>query len=422
VPPVAAPKAPPSQAQTGANPPAGGQPAPAPQPPVNFNNQTVRQIVHTSLGGDRVRVVFSNVFGTAPLEIGAAHVALRQKGAAIDTGSARALTFDGRPTATILPGAVVVTDVATLVVPPLADLAVDLYLPGDTASGTSPLSTRNGAAQTNYVSAAGNHAGKAELPVMNEAQAWFFLSRVEVMAPAQTGAVIGLGDSITAGARSTPDTNNRWLDHLSRRLNGGESATRMGVLNAGIAGNRLLADGGSQSALARFDRDVLAQTGITHLVVLEGANDIGARQNPSTLEELLAGHKQIIERARARGLKVIGATVLPFEGSTLAVWTPEAEKKRVALNEWIRTSKSYDAVLDFDAKLRDPNQPTKLASQYNSGDNIHPNDAGYQLMGNSVDLEIFRNLPRQSASLSQPARHPSLDAAGHERCRSCAFH
>jgi lysophospholipase L1-like esterase len=165
----------------------------------------------------------------------------------------------------------------------------------------------------------------------------------------------------------------------------------MAVLNAGIGGNRVLADGGSPNALARFDRDVLVQTGVTHVIVLHGNNDLGARQNPPGVDELIAAHRQLIERARARGLKVIGATLTPFEGSTLNAWTPEAEKKRLAFNEWIRTSKTYDAVIDFDRAVRDPSQPSKLQAQYNAGDNLHPNDAGYRAMGDAVDLALFES-------------------------------
>ena len=339
---------------------AAGQAPPA--PPLNFNNQTIRQIVRVSIGGPEVRAVFSNAFGTAPLRVGAASLAIRDKGETIVSGSSRPLLFSGKASAAIAPGGVLVSDPVTLAVPDLADVAVDLYLPGDTAAAGSPLShyTGGGAVQTNYVSDTGNHAGAPKLPVRTTTLLWHFLSRVEVTAPDQIGAVVAFGDSITAGSRSTPDTNNRWPNHLARRLLA--QNMRMAVLNAGISGNRLLGDGNSQSALARFDRDVLAQAGATHLVVLIGINDIGNRQERATVDDLIAGHRQIVTRARARGLKVYAATLTPFEGATLApdYWTPEGEATRQAFNRWLRTSREYDGVFDFEAAIRDPAQPTKV--------------------------------------------------------------
>jgi len=358
--------------------------------PINFNNQTLRQIVHGSLGGDRIRVVFSNAFGTSPLAVGAAHVALRDKDAAIVTKSDRALAFGGAPSVNIPAGAAVVSDPVALTVPPFADVAIDLYLPGDTASSTSPLTTHTGALQTSYVSEAGSgdKTGAADLPGATTMAAWFFLSRVEVAAPEQAGAVVTFGDSITDGTRSTPNTNNRWPDTLAKRLQA--QKINLAVLNQGIAGNRVLGDGAGVSALARFDRDVLAQAGVTHVIVLESINDIGlARDNPCpTVRDLIAGQMQLIERAHARGLKIYGGTLLPFEGA--AYYTPQGEAKRKEYNEWVRTSKSFDGVIDFDAATRDPAAPTKLLPQYNSGDNLHLNDAGYQVMANAVDLALLK--------------------------------
>lgn len=372
----------------------GGQAAPGgrgrgggPQPPVAISNQTIRQVVRVSVGGNRVRVVLSNVFGTAPLEIGAAHIGLRQADATL-AGPATALTFSGSAAATILPGAVLLSDPVDLTVPALADLTIDLFLPGDLGTGPSPVTTHQGASQTNYVSPPGNHAGVATMPVSTRTTSWFLLARVEVAAPAGTGAVVAFGDSITDGARSTTDMNARWPDHLARRL-----STRRGsavaVLNAGISGNRVLGDGAGVSALARFDKDVLMQTGVTHVIIMEGINDIGiARNNPGpSAADLIAGHTQLIGRARARGLRVYGATLTPFEGAPY--WTPEGEAKRQALNEWIRTSGAYDGVIDFDRVTRDPAAPTKFLPLYDSGDHLHPGDAGYRAMGEAVDLALF---------------------------------
>jgi lysophospholipase L1-like esterase len=344
--------------------------------------------VRTSIGGNRVRLVLSNAFGTAPIEVGAGHVALRDKDSAIVAASAKKLTVSGAATFSILAGATVVTDPVDLTVAPLTDLVVDLFLPGDLGVSPSPVTTHNGASQTNFVSETGNHSGAAALPVSARTGAWFLLARVEVTAPAGTGAVVAFGDSITDGARSTADMNGRWPDQLARRLAARKGAG-VAVLNAGISGNRVLGDGAGVSALARFDRDVLMQTGVTHVVVMEGINDIGiARANPSpSAEDLIAGHKQLIARAHARGLKIYGATLTPYEGA--AYFSPEGEAKRQALNQWIRTSGAYDGVIDFDMVTRDPAAPTKFLPAYDSGDHLHPGDAGYKAMGDAVDLALF---------------------------------
>jgi lysophospholipase L1-like esterase len=331
--------------------------------------------------------MLSNVFGTAPLEIGAAHIGLRQAEATL-AGTAKPLTFSGSAAATILPGAVLLSDAVDLTVPPLADLTIDLFIPGEVGTGLSPATIHQGASQTNYVSPPGNHSGVATMPVSARTTSWFLLARVEVAAPAGTGAVVAFGDSITDGARSTADMNARWPDHLARRFSA-RRGTQVAVLNAGISGNRVLGDGAGVSALARFDKDVLMQTGVTHVVIMEGINDIGiARSNPGpSAADLIAGHTQLIERARARGLRVYGATLTPFEGA--AYWTPEGEAKRQALNQWIRTSGAYDGVIDFDMVTRDPAAPTKFLPAYDSGDHLHPGDAGYKAMGDAVDLALF---------------------------------
>ena len=384
---------PPPVAPVAAAPASPGTPAPPVPPPapfMHFNNQTLRQIVHASIGGNRARVVLANTFGTVPITVGAAHIARRETAAAIVPASDRALTFSGRPTITIPAGAMVYSDPVDLNVPSLGDLAVDLYLPGDTNT-SSPLTMHNGAFQTSYVSQTGNHAGMATLPSVATTPSWFLLSRVEVMAPQSVGAVVTFGDSITDGTRSTPDTNHRWPDLLAARLMTG--GAQMAVLNAGIAGNRILSEGAFNAginALARFERNALDQPGVTHVVVLEGINDIGnARQNPTpTAEDIIAGHKQMVERAHTRGLKIYGATLTPFEGA--AYFTTEGEAKRQAVNQWIRTSRAYDGVIDFDAATRDSASPTKFLPQYDSGDHLHPNDAGYQAMANAVDLALFK--------------------------------
>jgi len=368
------------------------------QSPLHFNNQTLRQIVHVTVGGSRLRVVLTNVFGTAPLAIGAAQVAMRDHDASIVPQSSRPLTFDGSTTTTIPPGTIVLSDPVALTVRDFADLAIDIYLPNDTAAIRSPITTHAASWQTNYVSTSGNHAGAASLPVQTTTAyrrqdglptaTWFFLARVEVTAPATTEAVVTLGDSITDGTASGTDTNNRWPDHLARRLL--NANLRVAVLNAGIGGNRVLGDGNGVSALARFDRDVVAQPGVRHVIVLEAINDIGgARDNPSPgARDLIAAHRQLIERAHAHGLKIYGATLTPFEGANS--YTAAGEAKRQALNDWIRTGKAYDAVFDFDAAVRDPSHPARTLPQYDAGDHLHLNAAGYKVVADTIDLSVFR--------------------------------
>lgn len=385
---LGAPAPTPSAAPVAAPVAAPGGRAGGPPPPVTVTNQTLRQIVRTSVGGNRLRIVLSNAFGTAPINIAAGDIGLRDGESGVVAGSVKPLTFGGAPAAAILPGAVLVSDAVEMRVPALADLAVDLYLPDELGMGPSPVTTHNGASQTNFLSPPGDHTGSHAFSAVSRSNAWFLLARVEVAAPSTVGAVVTFGDSITDGARSTLDTNNRWPDHLARRL--AAAGQQIAVLNAGISGNRVLSDGAGLSALARFDKDVLMQTGVTHVVVMEGINDIGlARTSPSPgAADLIAAHKQLIDRAKARGLKVYGATLTPFEGA--AYWTAEGEAKRQALNEWIRTSRAYDGVIDFDAATRDPAAPTKFLPAYDSGDHLHPGDAGYKAMGNAVSLALFR--------------------------------
>ncbi len=226
--------------------------------------------------------------------------------------------------------------------------------------------------------------------------AWFWLAGVEVTASEQTGAVAILGDSITDGVQSTPDGNNRWPDYLARRLAAIDGNHQIGVLNQGVTGNKLLNDVVGSNGLARYDRDVLSQTGLTHVIAFLGNNDILFVFNPAdavSVDQLVAGHRQLIRRAHARGVKIYGATLTPFGG--IGLYSAEKESKRQAINHWIRTSGEYDAVIDFDAVLRDPNDPTRLRSDkerdYDSGDHLHPNDAGYEAMAMAIDLTLFKN-------------------------------
>ncbi|MBZ5641771.1 MAG: SGNH/GDSL hydrolase family protein [Acidobacteriia bacterium] len=367
-------------------------PPPAPLTFLHFNNQTLRQIVHTSIGGSSVCVVLSNTYGSAPLLIGAAHIALRDKGVSIEPASDRLLTFSGKSSITIPAYALMFSDPVSLSVPQTSDLAIDLYLPGNTDT-PAPLTMHAAAFQTNYVSETGNYAGAAKLPFVATTQNWFLIYRVEVQAPESAGGLVMFGDSITDGTRSTPDTNSRWPDQLVRRMVSQSSSLKIGLMNAGIAGNRVLSEGAYQAginALARFERDALTQPGVTHIVVLEGINDIGnARTNPTpTAEDIITGYRQLIDRAHSKGIKIIGATMTPFYGAPY--YTDEGEAKRQAVNQWIRTSKVFDAVIDFDAATRDPNNPKQYLAAYDSCDHLHPNDAGYKAMAAAIDLGMFR--------------------------------
>lgn len=377
----------------------GSQPLPVGgMSPLHFKDQTLRQIARVSVGGARVRVVLANSLGTAPLRIGAAQVALRDTGADIIAGSARVLTFGGIARPTVPPGALLVSDPVDLAVKDNADLVVDLHLPDDTATGKSPLTVHPASWQVNYVSAPGNYAGATRLPVAATtayrrgdglaSASSFFLARIEVAVTQPTGVLVAFGDSITDGTQSGLDANGRWPNLLAERL--ATAGIRLSVVNGGIGGGRVLEDGVGPNALARFDRDVLAQPGVTHVTVLEGVNDIGAAgAKPSpTVAELIAGHRQLVDRAHARGLRIYGGTVIPFEGA--AYWTPEGEAKRQALNEWIRTSGAYDAVLDFDRLMRDPLRPNRMKAEFDSGDHLHPGPAGYRAMAESIDEELFR--------------------------------
>lgn len=367
---------------------------PAGTNPASFNNQTLRLIVRSSIGGHQVRVRLSNTFGIQPLAIGAAHIALRSEGAAIVPGSDRTLTFGGAKSTTIWTGALAVSDPVDLDFTALADLAISIFLP-DEVPATFPITFHGSARATNYVSSSGDFTASADLPVSTTKQSWYFLTCVEVMAPEQTGAVVAFGDSITDANISTPDTNHRWPNELAIRLVAVHR--QMGVLNQGTGGDRILHDGvngSNDSGLHRFDRDVLSQPGVTHVIVILGINDIRNR-NPAeavTADDMIAGYKQMILRAHSRGIKIFGGTLLPFENETFVVgaYTPEGEAKREAVNNWIRTSGAFDAVIDFEKALRDPSHPTSMLAKYDCGDHLHPSDIGYQAMGDAIDLALLR--------------------------------
>jgi lysophospholipase L1-like esterase len=373
----------------------GGRDQPPPPPPLaripaTLNDQTVRMIARVSLGGTRVRVRLSNALEKAALRVGAAHVALRADGASIVPGSDRALTFGGRSSTLVPPGTVVLSDPVDLAVPALASLAVSLYLPVDTGAPT----VHPDGLHTAYI-ARGNATASATLTAEATTTAYLWLAGIDVLVPAGAAAVVTFGDSITDGMGTTLDTDRAWAALLARKLSAGRPGESLSVVNLGLSGNRLLRHGFGVSALARFDRDVLSMSGVRWMTVLLGINDITFPAVPGmpgteavTADDLIWGFRQIIERAHEHGIKVAGATILPVEG--VNTYTEGGEIIRQAVNQWIRTSGAYDAVIDFDAAVRDPARPKRLRPSFDPGDHVHPNDAGNEAMAAAIDVSIFR--------------------------------
>jgi len=368
--------------------PVGGRSgAPPSNLPATFANQTVRMIVRTSMGGSRVRVELSNMLNAQPVEIGAAHIALHKGLGAILEGTDRALTFGGSSSFTIPPGALAVSDPVNLEVAPLSNLAVSIYLPRDTGPPTNhPLGLH-----TAYISN-GDVTAAVAMPDPKTMTAYAWLSSVDVVAPADAFTVVALGDSITDGYSTTLDADTAWPTLLAKRLNTGKTQP-VAVVNQGISGNQVLRDGAGLSALARFDRDVLSRPGVKRVILLEGINDINIRgrmdgPNALTSDELIWGYRQIIARSHAHGIKVIGATIMPEEGVPTA--SERGEQIRQTVNRWIRANGNFDAVVDFDVTVRDPQRPVRLKQQFDPGDHIHPNDAGNQAMADAFDVSVFK--------------------------------
>ncbi len=358
-----------------------------------FENQTLRMIARISRGGSRLRVRLSNACGLSKLAIGGARIALRDKDARIVAGSDRKLTFSGADATVIPVGAPVVSDPVALEVPALADLAVSIFLPGR-VDETLPITGHGNAHQTNYVSPPGDHAAAVDMPVRQTTENWYLVTGIEVEAPAGTPGIVCFGDSLTDANTSTLDANARWPDQLARRF-AAQGGAFPGIMNHGIGGNRIVHDGRGDSGVRRFDRDVLAQTGVTHAIVFLGINDIRNRnQKPDEVvsaEQMIAGLHQMAVRARARGVTIYGATLLTFENETFqpGFYTEAGEAKRQAVNAWIRSSGAFDAVLDFEKILRDPGHPTQMLPKYDVGDHLHPSDLGYVTLGDAIPLDLF---------------------------------
>jgi lysophospholipase L1-like esterase len=369
--------------------------APGAPAAIGLDDQTVRDIIFTSVGGDLVRLELTNAFGASPLRVGRVTVAVAGPGAGVVPGTIHPVTFGGSSSFRVPAGAQMLSDPVAMRVRPLQDLAVSVYLPGRSGAATLHAYAR----QASWVSGPGDHAtdqdgGAFITPV----QSWYYLSGLVVRSSGAYGTVVALGDSITDGAGSPAGANARWPDDLARRLNALDGPV-LSVANAGIAGNRVLA--GARccgiSAEARFRRDALGQPGVRDIIVLEGINDIGASARAGTLvsaARIIAGYRQLIARAHARGVRIFGATLLPFKGAWY--YTAAGDATREAVNAWIRTSGAFDGVIDFDAAIRDPADPLMMNPAYDSGDHLHPDAAGYQAMADAIDLQMLLPHPLRS--------------------------
>ncbi len=356
--------------------------------PQSFENQTLRETMHVSVGGSTLRIHVSNTFGDRPLNVGSAHIALAGEGSAIESGSDHMLTFNGQPSAMIPVGGAVVSDPVELTVADQQHVAVSLFLPEATG-----LPTWHATGLHHTYIADGDHTADAELADAQDNGGWFYVTGLDVMTDnPNENTIVAFGDSITDGAVSTPDTDHDWPSLLGVRLE--NAGMPMGIANEGISGNRVLKDGAGVNALDRYERDVLEVPGAKYVIILEGINDIGqgfregaTEDNLVTADELIAGYQELIDRGHTAGLTVIGATLTPYEGA--GYYSEAGEAVREQLNEWIRTSGAYDGVVDFDAAIRDPENPKRIRPDY-TRDNLHGNNDGYQAMADAVDLKLFQ--------------------------------
>ena len=347
-----------------------------------FNRQTLRQLVHTSIGGSEARVQISNLFGKRPLRVEDVHLARPKDGSSIISGTDRQLFFKGHASTTIPAGASVASDPVAFAVPPLEDVAISMYIPGS----TGPPTFNPAAHQTSYI-APGDVSGNQTLPNAAPTGSWYFIINLDVQGSELRGAVVMFGASITNGYKSTDDANRRWPDALSQRL--ADAELRIGVLNEGISGNRLLTNGTGPSAESRFDRDVLAQPGVRWVIFSDDPiNDLGSTSPPPTAEALINGIQRLIAEAHQRHVRFFCSTLTPYQGANY--WTPAGEAARERINAFLRSKTSgCDAVVDQDAASHDPARPTRFLPAYDSGDHLHPNDAGMQAIADAVNLALF---------------------------------
>ena len=364
-------------------------------------NQTIREMVRTTVGGRAIRIRLSNAYGTEPVTMDAVYAGLQKEGATLQPGSNHAVTFSGKSSITLREGGDALSDEIPLTVTPQQNIAISLYA----SKPTGPATGHRYSLQTNYLSESGNFAAEENSQQFTKpVGAWFFLAEVDVLAAKNVGgAIVALGDSITDGASTKSDTYMRWTDVLARRFSENKRSSRtFSVLNAGIGGNRVLSSSPcfGENALARLDRDVFSHAGVRYVILFEGTNDIGQPDTKApplwapclalkhvSADEIIAGYQQIIAQVHAHHLKIFGATIMPFQGFN--GWTEAGEATRVAANNWIRNSHAFDGVIDFDAALANPADHSKFAEQYDSGDHLHPNPAGHEAMARAIDLALF---------------------------------
>jgi lysophospholipase L1-like esterase len=364
-------------------------------PPEDLRDSTIRQIFHLSAGGPSLRVHLANTFGTEALHFVSVHVArpLSSSAPAIDFTSDHALLFAGSPDVTVPPGAEFISDPIDLAVDPLSDLAVTFYLEAPPTTETG----HPGSRATSYYTHS-NIVSGAAMTAAKHIDHWYQIAEIDVQSASPAATIVALGDSITDGHGATTNGNDRWTDDLAARLQNSPSTRDLGVANEGIGGNHMLTDGLGPNALSRFDRDVLAPAGVRWVIVFEGVNDLGSLErngevplaaHAAMVQRVIAAYHQMVMRAHAHGLRIYGATITPYTGSAYYHPGPLSEADRQAVNQWIRTSGNFDAVIDFDAAVRDPQHPDQLLPAFDCGDHLHPSPAGYKAMSNAISLSLF---------------------------------
>jgi lysophospholipase L1-like esterase len=352
-------------------------------PAPGLSNNTLRQVVRVTLGGSRLRVQFSNAYGSGPVTINAAHLAMSKGAGAIEPATDKALMFDGTPSITIPAGQDVYSDTLDFDVAPLSNLTVSIYF----GQMSDDVTGHPGSRTTSYIQS-GNAVTATDMTSAVKTDHWYILSGIDLWLDDSYACVVTLGDSITDGRGSTTNDNNRWPDNLARRLQADPNTTKIGVLNQGVGGNAVVSGGLGPTALERFKHDVTDQYGVRWVIILEGVNDIGGSRNQKVATDLIAAYEKLIDMAHARDILVYGVPILPFGGSFYDSENHEAARQEV--NKWIRTNGKFDAVIDLDAEVRDPSNPTKLLPEYDTGDHLHLNVAGYQKMAEGIDLDLFK--------------------------------